>query len=122
MREPSGNSVPVRSHPNFALKSEWTKPPSQVVKTNRGSSLKGRIGEAGVAAIARNSNGDITDRTSALMHVSTALAAEAQAIRLGSTLASDNNWQSVEFEPDNLALIQCLKKRTSALGRFLKLL
>ncbi|PPD93335.1 hypothetical protein GOBAR_DD09725 [Gossypium barbadense] len=79
------------------------KTPPQVVKINYGSSLNWKIGEAGVAAIARNGNGDIADRTNSLMHVSTALAAEAQAIRLGSILAADNNWQNCNRAVDWIA-------------------
>ncbi|OMO88693.1 hypothetical protein CCACVL1_08251 [Corchorus capsularis] len=65
-------------------------------------------GEAGLAVVCRNHNGELVDGASLFTHASTMDIVEAMALRLAIRLARDRGWSNVIIETDNKDLARRL--------------
>lgn len=65
---------------------------------------------AGIAVIARDSNGQFLTGDSNLIRASSPRAAEAFAVRLAANLVVENHWPHVIIESDNKSLVNSLQK------------
>ncbi|KAL4367152.1 hypothetical protein GQ457_05G012660 [Hibiscus cannabinus] len=103
------NSIPSRPLPNF-LVSPWQSPPADFIKVNCDASFDHRTKKAGLAAIFRNSNGEVVGGSTMLVSSFSVVTAEALACRLGVVAAFRQGWKKIILESDNEGVISRLLK------------
>lgn len=86
----------------------WNPPKQGTLKVNTDASWDPTTLTCGLAAIIRNSNGEVVGGATSTEVASSALNAEALAIGLGLSLASSSSLTSFSLESDSLSLISTL--------------
>ncbi|KAL4348964.1 hypothetical protein GQ457_17G013080 [Hibiscus cannabinus] len=91
------------------LNEKWAPPVNGCVKVNCDASVDCVSGEACVAAIIRDCNGDVVGEATKKFRTSSIAMVEACAIRLGLLTAINGRFQNVLVESDNESVVSRIK-------------
>ncbi|CAK9138877.1 unnamed protein product [Ilex paraguariensis] len=110
------NEVLARGNPN-QVESEWSKPPMGWIKINCDGAYYEKSNSAASAAVAHNHEGIPLTGAAARLTVSSALAAEACAVRRAATITLNEGYREVIIESDLNALVHSLNQGSTATTR-----
>ncbi|KAL4353094.1 hypothetical protein GQ457_06G005720 [Hibiscus cannabinus] len=103
------NSLPSRHLSSFQV-SPWQSPPADFIKVNCDASFDHITNKAGLAAIFRDSNGEVVGGSTMLVSSFSVVTAEALACRLGFVAAFRQGWKKITLESNNEGVISRLLK------------
>lgn len=93
----------------------WSAPPEQVVKLNTDGASRGNPGIAGAGGVIRDSTGKWLVGYAAHLGMTSNLAAELHALRLGLILAWDEGYRMVICEMDALTMLDLIQSNDTSL-------